>query len=138
MKYIAVFEVPDGYVMGCAMGKICPKDKEVRTDKDYENVYANVEPLSAEQEEAFDRYDAVERLIQDLVIHNAYSMPGFWTNNGSDYKVIETKYNKGYFQALDDIEREARKRFGFAERTDADRCHFECIEAMEKEERKEE
>ena len=114
MKYIAVFEVPDGYVMGCAKGKICPKDEKARTDKDFENVYASIEPLSAEQEEAFDRYNAFERLIQDLGIHNAYSMPGFWTNNGNDYK------------------------FGFADRTDANRCHFDCIEAMEKEERKEE
>ena len=31
-------------------------------------------------------------------------------------KVIPTKYHKGYMKALEDVEREIRNRFGFAER----------------------
>ena len=37
MKYIAVFDIPDGYGMGCAVAKICPKDGEIREEKDFEN-----------------------------------------------------------------------------------------------------
>ena len=40
-------------------------------------------------------------------------MPSFWVNNGKDYKVIETRYNKGYAQALSDVEEAVRLRFGF-------------------------
>ena len=32
-------------------------------------------------------------------------------------KVIPTKYHKGYMKALEDIENEVRKRFGFSERS---------------------
>ena len=53
--------------------------------------------------------------MQDLGVGNAYDMPSFWFNNKKDYKVIPTKYHKGYMQALEDVEKEIRKRFGFAE-----------------------
>ena len=60
----------------------------------------------------------MERIIFDLGLSNAYDMPSFWYHNKTDYKVIPTKYNNGYMQALNDVEKEVRHRFGFAERED--------------------
>ena len=116
MKHIAVFDVPDDYVIGCAVAKIAPKGKEVYTDEDFENAYAQIEPLSDTKTEIFERFNTVERVMQDLGIGCAYDMPSFWYNNGKDYAVIETKYHKGYMQALKDVEEEIRLRFGFAGR----------------------
>ena len=116
MKYIAIFDIPDDYVIGCAIAKIAPKGKEVYTDKDFENAYAQTEPLSEEKAEIFERFNVAERVMQDLGLGCAYDMPSFWCNNGKDYKVIPTKYHNGYMQALKDVEKEVRLRFGFAER----------------------
>lgn len=117
MKYIAIFDLPDGYKMGCACGKmINPEGKDIYNEEDFENVYAQIEPLSEQKEEVFKRYSTAERIMWDLGLSNAYDMPSFWCNNGEDYKVIPTKYHQGYMQALEDIENEVRKRFGFAER----------------------
>lgn len=116
MKYIAVFDIPDGYAMGCAVAKIAPKGKDIYKDKDFEDAYAQIEPLSEEKAEIFERFNAVNRVMQDLGLSNAYDMPGFWCDKGKSYTVIPTKYHKGYMQALEDVEREIRKRFGFAER----------------------
>lgn len=116
MKYIAVFDIPDDYSIGCAIAKIAPKGKEVYTEKDFENAYAQTEPLSEEKAEVFDRFNTVDRVMSDLGLRCAYDMPSFWCNNGKDYAVIETKYHKGYMQALKDVEKEVRIRFGFAER----------------------
>ena len=113
MKHIAVFDVPDDYVIGCAIAKIAPKGKEVQTDEDFENAYAQIETLSDTKTEIFERFNTVERVMQDLGIGCAYDMPSFWYNNGKDYAVIETKYHKGYMQALKDVEEEIRLRFGF-------------------------
>ena len=55
--------------------------------------------------------------MQGLGIDNAYDMPSFWCNNRKDYKVIPTKYHQGYMKALEDVENEVRKRFGFSERS---------------------
>lgn len=118
MKYIAVFDIPEGYGMGCAVAKIAPKGKDIYKDEDYENAYAQIEPLSEEKAEIFERFNAVNRMIQDLGLSNAYDMPSFWSDKGRSYTVIPTKYHKGYMQALEDVEREIRKRFGFAERED--------------------
>ena len=115
MKYIAVFDIPDGYNMGCALGKIAPKGREFYEEKDFENCYAQIEPLTEEQTKAFEGFNAITRLIADLGLVNAYEMPSFWTK-AKDYKVIPTKYHKGYMQALEDVEKEMRLRFGFAER----------------------
>ena len=117
-KYIAIFTLPDDYVMGCACGKMCPNDGKVRSDRDFEDVYAQIEPLAEKQDEVFGLFNSVERLFQDLGLSNAYDMPSFWCNGGKDYKVIPTNYHKGYMQALEDVEREVRLRFGFSERTD--------------------
>ena len=46
MKYIAIFDIPDGYTIGCAVAKIAPKGKEIYEDSDFENEYAQTEPLS--------------------------------------------------------------------------------------------
>ena len=54
--------------------------------------------------------------MQNLSLSNAYDMRSFWCNNKKDYKVIPTKYHRGYMQALEDVEREVRLRLGFAER----------------------
>lgn len=116
MKYIAIFDIPDNYCVGCAVAKIAPKGKEVYTDEDYENAYALIEPLSDTKAEIFERFNTVERVMQDLGLGCAYDMPSFWCNNGNDYTVIETKYHKGYMQALNDVEKEVRLRFGFSER----------------------
>ena len=117
MKYIAIFDLPEGYKMGCAMGKmINPEGKDVYNEEDFENVYAQVEPLSEQKEEVFKRFNTAERIMQDLGLSNAYDMPSFWCNKGKDYKVIPTKYHQGYMQALEDIENEVRKQFGFSER----------------------
>ena len=100
MKYIAIFDIPDDYVIGCAIAKVAPKGKDYYEDKDFENEYAQIEPLSNEKAEIFEKFNAVERIIFNLGLSNAYDMPSFWYNNRKDYKVIETKYNKGYMQAL--------------------------------------
>lgn len=118
MKYIAIFDVPDGYALGCASAKIAVKGKERYEPEDFKNCYAQVEPLSDKGVEVFERFTAVERILQDLGVGCAYDMPSFWTNGGKDYKVIETKYHKGYMQALSDVTEEVRKRFGFANRSD--------------------
>ena len=115
MKYIAIFDIPDDYGIGCAVAKVIQKDKYPRCDKDFENAYAQVEPLSSENAEILERFNTVDRVLADLGLHNAYDMPSFWCNNGKDYKVIDTKYHKGYMKALNDVERDIRKQFGFAE-----------------------
>ena len=118
MKYIAVFDIPDDYGIGCAIAKIAVKGKDRYEDKDFETVYAQTEPLLSKQEEVFERHNVVTRIMQDLGLANAYDMPSFWCNGKKDYKVIPTKYHQGYMQALSDVEKEIRKRFGFAERDD--------------------
>ena len=116
MKYIAIFDIPDDYVMGRASGMMCPNDGKVRSDKEYEHIYANIEPLSEKQNELWERYKVFERILSDLGISNSYDMPSFWCNKGKDYTVIPTKFHKGYQKALEDIERAVRLRLGFAER----------------------
>jgi hypothetical protein len=118
MKYIAVFDIPDGYTIGCALAKIAPKGKEVYEDSDFENAYAQTEPLSEKKAEVFERFNVATRVMQDLGLRCAYDMPSFWCNGGKDYTVIPTKYHKGYMQALEDVEKEIRLRFGFAEMDD--------------------
>ena len=118
MKYIAIFDLPDGYKMGCAAGKmIKPDGRKTYEEKEFEDVYAQIEPLSEQKAEVFERYNTVTRIMQDLGLANAYDMPSFWCNNRKDYKVIQTKYHQGYMKALEDIENEVRKRFGFSERS---------------------
>ena len=87
MKYIAIFDVPDGYAIGCALAKMAIKGKEVYQPEDSKNVYAQVEPLSDKGAEVLERFNAVERVLQDLGLGCAYDMPSFWTNGGKDYKI---------------------------------------------------
>ena len=61
----------------------------------------------------------IERIINDLGVSCAYDMPGFWIKNQTDYKVIQTKYHKGYMQALDDVMKEIRDRFAEGDTEDA-------------------
>ena len=129
MKYIAIFDIPDDYVIGCATAKIAPRNHEGYADSDFENAYAQIEPLSDEKAEIFERFNAVERIIANLGLSNAYDMPSFWCNNKKDYKVIPTKYNNGYMQALNDVEKEVRHRFGFAEREDVNVPYSLIIES---------
>ena len=118
MKYIAIFDIPENYSIGCAIAKIAAKGKDVYTDEDFTNEYAQVEPLAEAKAEVFERFNTVEKVMWDLGISCAFDMPSFWTNNRKDYKVIQTKFHKGYMQALKDVEREIRNRFGFSERDD--------------------
>ena len=41
MKYIAIFDIPDDYGIGCAVAKVIQKDKYPRCDKDFENADHN-------------------------------------------------------------------------------------------------
>lgn len=119
MKYIAIFDLPEGYKMGCACGKMISAEaraKEIYNEEDFENCYAQVEPLSEQKEEVIRRFNVVERIIGELGLSCAYDMPGFWCNNKKDYKVIPTKFHQGYQQALEDVEKEVRMQFGFSER----------------------
>ena len=117
MKYIAIFDLPEGYKMGYACGKmINPEGKDVYQPEDFENVYAQVEPLSEKKAEVFERFNTVTRILQDLGVGCAYDMPSFWCNDGKDYKVIPTKYHQGYMKALEDVEKYVREWFGFSER----------------------
>lgn len=116
MKYIAIFDIPDNYGIGCAVAKIAPKGKENYSDEDFTNAYAQTEPLAEEKAEIFERFNTAERVMQDLGLRCAYDMPSFWCNKGKDYAVIPTKFHKGYMQALTDVEKEIRLRFGFAEK----------------------
>ena len=116
MKYIAIFDIPDDYDIGCAVAKIAPKGRENYADEDFENAYAQIEPLAEEKAETFERFNVAERVVMGLELGCAYDMPSFWCNKGKDYKIIPTKYHKGYMQALEDVGREIRRRFGFAER----------------------
>ena len=116
MKYIAIFDIPDDCAMGCASAYIAPKGKEIYKQEDFKDVYAQIEPLAEEKAEIFEKFNAVLQIMQNLSLSNAYDMPSFWCNNKKDYKVIPTKYHRGYMQALEDVEREVRLRLGFAER----------------------
>lgn len=53
---------------------------------------------------SLEAWDKVDRDLHDLGLSSAYDMPSFWCNNGKDYKVIPTKYHKGYQQAVADFE----------------------------------
>lgn len=127
MKYIAIFDIPDDYGIGYAIAKIAPKGKETYSDDDFENAYAQIEPLAEEKTEIFEKFNTAERVMQDLSLKCAYDMPSFWSNNGKDYTVIPTKYHKGYMQALKDVEKEIRLRFGFAEMDDTMSMPFDLF-----------
>ena len=115
MKYIAIFDIPDDYKIGCASAKICQGGKDIYAVEDYEDAYAHVEPLAEQQAEVFDRFLLLEKVMINLGLDCAFDMPGFWTNNRENYKVIPTKFHKGYMQALKDVEKDIRKAFGFSE-----------------------
>lgn len=50
-----------------------------------------------------------DRIIRELGVNCAYDMPSFWCNQGKNYKVIPTKYHKGYMQALADVEKRMKE-----------------------------
>lgn len=58
-----------------------------------------------ERQKAIDAMEKINRVFNDLGLSCAYDMPGFWCHDGKDYKVIPTKYHKGYQQALSDAEK---------------------------------
>lgn len=63
---------------------------------------ANGTPLT-ESDDCVSRAD-LDRCLSELALNNAYGMPSFWCHDNEDYKVIPTKWDKGYQQALKDIE----------------------------------
>jgi len=69
-----------------------------------EGIKATVEPC----EDAVSR-EEVDRILRDLGLHCAYDMPSFWANNGKDYKVIPTKWHKGYQQAVADLDKRLKE-----------------------------
>lgn len=62
-----------------------------------------------DRQAAIKALDDIQRVFRDLGLSCAYDMPSFWCNNKRDYKVIPTKYHKGYQQALDDAEKRIKK-----------------------------
>lgn len=46
----------------------------------------------------------MSEIIEKLGLDAAYSLPGFFCNSHREYKVIETRFFKGYMAALKDIE----------------------------------
>ena len=42
MKYVAVFDVPDGWGYGCAIIKACPRDGKIRTDAEHKTIAADL------------------------------------------------------------------------------------------------
>jgi len=59
--------------------------------------------------------DLIDEVIRELGLNCCYEMPSFWTNNRKDYKVIATKYHKGYLQALEDVKKAVKQRVGWLE-----------------------
>ena len=55
MKYKAIFDVPDGYLIGCASAKIIMNDGRTHADTEYKDIYAVTRPI-AEREEAGKEY----------------------------------------------------------------------------------
>ncbi len=58
-----------------------------------------------ERQDAINAMEKINRVFNDLGLSCAYDMPSFWCHGGKDYKVIPTKYHKGYQQALSDAEK---------------------------------
>ena len=57
------------------------------------------------RQEAINAMEKINCVFKDLGLSCAYDMPSFWCHDGKDYKVILTKYHKGYQQALSDAEK---------------------------------
>ena len=58
-----------------------------------------------DRQDAINAMEKINRVFNDLGLSCAYDMPSFWCHDGKDYKVIQTKYHKGYQQALSDAEK---------------------------------
>lgn len=73
-----------------------------------------------------DLNEKIKRVFADLEIRCAYNMPSFWANGGKDYKVIPTRYAKGYQKALEDAEREITEVLSEQpEHTETHSCDYE-------------
>lgn len=57
------------------------------------------------RQDAINAMEKINLVFNDLGLSCAYDMPSFWCHDGKDYKVIQTKYHKGYQQALSDAEK---------------------------------
>ena len=64
----------------------------------------SIKALSQEPCDAVSR-ESVNRILRDMGVNCAYDMPSFWANKGKDYKVIPTKWHKGYQQAVADFDK---------------------------------
>ena len=53
--------------------------------------------------------DDILYVFRGLELSCVHDMPSFRYNNKKDYKIIPTKYHKGYQQALGDAEKEIKK-----------------------------
>ena len=54
------------------------------------------------RQDVINAMEKINRVFNDLGLSCAYDMPSFWCHDGKDYKVIPTRYHKGYQQALSD------------------------------------
>jgi hypothetical protein len=78
--------------------------------KDYIN--ALIMAIKALEQEPCDdcvSREQFDKCLYELRMNNAYDMPSFWCHDNKDYKVIPTKYNKGYERAIMDIEEKIAK-----------------------------
>lgn len=76
------------------------------------NALPSVQP-ERKEEKWVEKFD---RIIRELGVNCAYDMPSFWCNQGKNYKVIPTKYHKGYMQALADVEKRMKGAEGCPEK----------------------
>ena len=83
-------------------------EEKYDTDRVEDAVEMAIQALSQEPCDAISR-ESVDRILRDMGVHCAYDMPSFWANKGKDYKVIPTKWHKGYQQAVADFDKRIRE-----------------------------
>ena len=65
MKYIAVFDIPDGWKYGCAIVKACPNDNKLRCDADFKTVASNLIQKDVYDADRFLEVPFYRRLVLD-------------------------------------------------------------------------
>lgn len=61
------------------------------------------------RQDVLEAYEKIGRAFNALGLDCAYDMPSFWCNGKKDYRVIPTKYHKGYQKALEDAEKKVKE-----------------------------
>ena len=77
------------------------RGRAVSKSGSYEDGYAQAtKDYNAYIEDGYDNHF----VLRDLNLKAMFDMPGFWNRDRSDYKVICTRFYRGYQDALADIE----------------------------------